>query len=172
MVNNAKIDLNTTKELPTFAKYQLQLDENSSVAKVKDSARLTVTYKPCLLSSLKDNIDRNGDYTDIIAIPVEDLGGKHPRRLLLTDDTNKYVTWTLWGDDATNEDAIAKVMHRPVLIRNGLVKWFEGFDGEWQIRKDICAIRIDEAIDRMTSLRIFYEKNTNVIYERGRRYVV
>ena len=39
LIKNVKIDLNRTKQLPTFAKYQVLLDQESTIDRLKESAR-------------------------------------------------------------------------------------------------------------------------------------
>ena len=79
----------------------------------------------------------------------------------MLDDSGFYITLTLWDDDAQDEDKISKMMEKPVLIRNGLCKWFDGYGGEWQIHKPLIACQVQRksfCIDRMTELQIWFKK--------------
>ena len=105
---------------------------------------------PSEVSSVSD-----GEFRDIVAIPVEDLGGDHPRRIILQDEHGE-ITWTLWDDDAINDRVLENLMGRCVLIRNGIVKYFGGFE-EWQVKKNLDSIRTDFAIKRMERLQAWYD---------------
>ena len=86
---------------------------------------------------------------DVFAIPVLDFGQndneKSPRRIKIMDDSEYIVTWTLFGKDRNNDDAINAIMGKPILIRNGIVPQPYNSNGkvEYQIRKELNAIRID-----------------------------
>ena len=99
--------------------------------------------------------DSDGEFLDIVAIPVMDLGGHHPRRIILQDEHGE-ITWTLWDEDATDDNFIENMMGRCVLIRNGIVKYFGGFK-EWQVKKNLDSIRTDFAIRRMERLQTWYD---------------
>ena len=69
--------------------------------------------------------DPEGEFMDLTAIPVQDLGGDHPRRIILQDESGEIV-WTLWDEDAKNDRKIEFLMGKCILIRNGLIKYFPG----------------------------------------------
>ena len=102
-------------------------------------------------------MDSDGEFLDIVAVPVEDLGGQHPRRIILQDESGQEVTWTLWDEDATNDKLIENLMGKCFLIRNGIVKYFQGFGGEWQIKKPLESIRLDLALKRMQNCQDWYD---------------
>ncbi len=159
LVTNAMIDLNRTKVSPTFAKHQILLTEESKIERVKDDKRLPVFYRPLALADLKQTLSKDppGSHADIIAIPIEDLGIKSengPRKLKLIDDSGGEIIWSLWDNDTINDKAIEKIMNRPVLIRNGVVDFFNGV---WQVRKELCSVRLDTgAIAKMQDLQDWF----------------
>lgn len=160
LVTNALINQNKTKEMPTYAPLQVLLDAESCIKKIKPEKRIKISYKPVKLDDIPKCIGENpaAAFLDIIAIPITDLGGTFPRRIVLIDNTIRLkLIWTLWDADATNEAAINAVMNKVVLIRNGLVKWFEGFGGEWQVSKPLCSVRTDIALPRMGALLDWFE---------------
>ena len=64
------------------------------------------------------------------------------------DDSDYPITLTLWGKDRVNDDAIGKIMGKPILIRNGIVPQPTSYsNGKVEIRKDLNAIRIDFSND-------------------------
>ena len=160
VIKNALIDTNSPDEDPTWAPYQLLLDEFSEISPVEN--RIKVSYH---ITSLLDvpktiKIHEDGDFVDIVAIPHEILGHPvhsiHPRRIRLIDDSGGEITWTLWNDDAKDIKKINKLMGKPILIRRGIALHFSGFS-EWQIRKELCEIRVDLCLDRMVKLKEWYD---------------
>ena len=117
-----------------------------------------MTYRPTKISKIPSVVypDSDGEFLDIVAIPVEDRGGSHPRRIILQDEGGS-ITWTLWDEDATNDRLIDSLMGRCILIRNGIVKHFDGFGGEWQVKKNMGSVRTDFAIERMERLQAWYD---------------
>ena len=51
-IRNVKIDLNRTMKLPTFAKFQVLLDERSSIVRIKERSKVKVTYRPIKLGKI------------------------------------------------------------------------------------------------------------------------
>ena len=119
---------------------------------------MNVIYRPRKLGRIPSEIkDPEGEFTDLAAIPVQDLGGNHPRRVILQDESGEIV-WTLWDEDAKNDRKIADLMGKCILIRNGIVKYFPGFEGEWQVKKPLESIRTDLALKRMQMVQDWYDK--------------
>ena len=80
IVTNALINVNRTKQSITFAKLQLLLDEHSSIEKVAHENRIHFSYQLVKIQEIPKIVgDDDGKFLDIVAIPVEDLGGRHPR---------------------------------------------------------------------------------------------
>ena len=83
IVTNALISVNKTQELPTFAKLQLLLDKHSKIEKVGPNNRWPLSFDFVTIKEIPKIIneeDQNdAKFIDIVAIPIEDLGGKHPR---------------------------------------------------------------------------------------------
>ena len=82
IVTNALISVNKTQELPTFAKLQLLLDKHSKIEKVGPNNRWPLSFDFVTIEEIPKIIteDQNdAKFIDIVAIPIEDLGGKHPR---------------------------------------------------------------------------------------------
>ena len=83
IVTNALISVNKTQELPTFAKLQLLLDKQSKIEKVGPNNRWPLSFDFVTIKEIPKIIneeDQNdAKFIDIVAIPIEDLGGKHPR---------------------------------------------------------------------------------------------
>ena len=81
IVTNALIDVNrTTQKSPTFAKLQLLLDVHSTIMKVAPEKRIDFCYKLTKIEDIPKIVGEDlGKHVDLVAIPVEDLGGKHPR---------------------------------------------------------------------------------------------
>ena len=113
IVTNALISVNKTQELPTFAKLQLLLDKHSKIEKVGPNKRWPLSFDFITIEEIPKIIkeDQNdAKFIDIVAIPIEDLGGKHPRRIRMMGDTCLTITLTLWDDDALDEKRISKMM--------------------------------------------------------------
>ena len=115
------------------ARYQIELDRCSQVYQVHEE--IPIVYNPIKLGDVPSEILKTSDgkrFLDIAAVPICDLGGDHPRRIIMQDDSEfkNEITLTLWGDDAIDEKRIKKIMGKPILIRNGLCHYFGGFGGE------------------------------------------
>ena len=142
--------------MPTYATLQLLVDEFTEIEVIKKSEFLPVDYNltrlsrlPKLLRNYEPEQDPpEGILADVMAIPVQDLGQneneKSPRKIKIMDDSDYPITWTLWAKDRTNDDAIGKIMGKPILIRNGIVPQpYKFSNGGIEIRKELNAIRID-----------------------------
>ena len=147
VVKNVAISHNMTKHLPTYAEYQILLDEDSQIIQVEKEP---ILYKPienlAQIPKLID-VDSYGEYCDLIAIPIRDLGSRYegddtsPRRIKMVDGSGQHIVWTLWNEDKYQTEIIAKLMKRPLLFRNAIVKYYDGcgFD-EWQMRSFLCNV--------------------------------
>jgi len=134
---------------PTYAAYQLLLDEDSKITRL---APVEVVSNPIKdLAEIPKLVDEDsiGEFLDLIAVPVEDLGSnypddeKSPRRIKMVDPKSKFeITWTLWNEDKDNFESTEKMMRQPILIRNGIVKYYDQFE-EWQVRSLICNVQTD-----------------------------
>ena len=146
--------------MPTYAPLQLLVDEDTEIKPIKKSEFLLVEYNltrlsrlPKLLRNYEPEQDPpEGILADVMAIPVQDLGQneneKSPRKIKIMDDSDYPITLTLWGKDRVNDDAIGKIMGKPILIRNGIVPQPTSYsNGKVEIRKDLNAIRIDFSND-------------------------
>ena len=111
LIQNALIDINRTKIFPTFAKFQVMLDKESSIEKIKP---LQVIYDPINLHELPSVVGNGVERVDIIVKPIFDLGGYHPRRIKMVDNGNpsNFITLTLWDEDAVDENAIEAIMSK------------------------------------------------------------
>ena len=140
--------------MPTYALLQILFDEKSTIQLVKSSHREPVEYLPIDLKTVTKKLQLykpqqdppEGIYVDVIAIPDMDLGRgpnpKSPRRIRLIDQSETKIIWTLWDKDASNDRAIETILHRPILIRNGIaVKNERTLKTEIQLRKELCSIR-------------------------------
>ena len=83
---------------------------------------------------------------DLTAIPIRDLGGRNPRRILMeitsVDDepSSGQAKVILWDEDATNEVEIEKIMNKEIFIESAWINWYKGFKGEYQIRAKLSEI--------------------------------
>ena len=145
------------------ARYQIELDKCSQFCRVHEE--IPITYNPIKLVDVPSEIMKTSDgkrFLDIAAVPVRDLGGDNPRRIIMQDDSKfkNEITLTLWGDDAIDEKRIRKIMDKPILIRNGLCHHFGGFGGEWQVKHArLATIRRRSRIPRMKALSIWCQSN-------------
>ena len=141
-------------QMPTYALLQVEFDVKSTIQLVKQSHREPVDYLPIELNMVAKKLQLykpeqdppEGIYVDVIVIPVKDFGkgqnAKSPRRIQVIDQSDTKVIWTLWDKDACNDRAIEMIMHRPIVIRNGIAVKREGtFKTEIQLRKELCATR-------------------------------
>ena len=77
---------------------------------------------------------------DLVAIPIRDLGGRNPRRILMKimsveeKPSSGQATLVLWDADARDEEKIQKIMNKPIFIESSWINWYHGFKGEYQIR--------------------------------------
>ena len=150
----------------TFAPLQLLLDKFSTIDRVKENARLEIVYRPleCLLE-IGENADEDskGTFLDIIGIPIEDNEEKsenRPRKIMMIDDSGGEIIWLLWGNDRFKDEAINALMKKPVLIRNGKVSYF---NGDWQVSKELCAVRFDPCLPRMMQLKSWFDNDITEI---------
>ena len=140
--------------MPTYALLQIEFDLKSTIELVKASHREPVEYLPIDLKTVAKKLQLykpeqdppEGIYVDVIAIPVKDFGkgpnARSPRKIQLIDQSETKVIWTLWGKDVYNDRAIETILHKPILIRNGIaVKRELTFKTEIQLRKELCATR-------------------------------
>ena len=145
-VSNVKIARNLTKDLPTYAEYQIILDEESEIFRAKKEP---IIYQPIdNLAEIPELVstDSIGEFLDIIAKPVWDFDShtddeSSPRRIKMVDNSGQDIVWTLWNEDKDNIEEIQKLMDRPLLFRNAIVKYYDdcGFD-EWQMRASLCNV--------------------------------
>ena len=77
---------------------------------------------------------------DLTAIPIRDLGGRNPRRILLNiisleeKPSSGQAKLVLWDAEARDEEKIEKIMNQPIFIESSWINWYHGFKGEYQIR--------------------------------------
>ena len=77
---------------------------------------------------------------DLTAIPIRDLGGRNPRRILMKiisveeKPSSGQAKLVLWDADARDEEKIQKIMNKPIFIESSWINWYHGFKGEYQIR--------------------------------------
>ena len=80
---------------------------------------------------------------DLTAIPIRDLGGRNPRRILMKvtsvaeEPSSGQATLVLWDEDATNE---VEIMNKEIFIESAWINWYNGFKGEYQIRAKLSEI--------------------------------
>ena len=151
-VCNAKIVHNQIENReqgwPTYAAYQLVLDEESKITRLTPVEVITEPIKDLAEIPKLVEEDSIGEFLNLIAVPVEDLGSnypedeKSPRRIKMVDQKSKFeITWTLWNEDKDASERTDKMMGKPILIRNGIVKYYDQFE-EWQVRSLICNVKI------------------------------
>ena len=146
-VQNVLINHNATKDLPTYAEYQIVLDELSEIRPLKKEP---LVYKPIKsLAEIPNSIDVEsiGEYCDLIAVPLMNYDSHDedsdisPRRIKMVDGSGQHLVWTLWNEDKENTRAIRELMKTPILFRNAIVKYFCGCQfQEWQLRFSLCNI--------------------------------
>ena len=165
--------------MPTYAILQLLVDEYTEIDAIRKSEYMSVDYDLTRLSRLPRLLRKyepeqdppEGILADVMAIPVQDLGQneneKSPRKIKIMDDSDYPIILTLWGKDRANDDAIDKIMGKPILIRNGIVPQPNDYsNGKVEIRKHLNAIRIDFENDvaltnQARKLSEWYEKRKN-----------
>ena len=146
-VSNVKINHNLTPDLPTYAEFQIILDEDSDIFGLKKEP---LVYHPLAdLATIPQVVSQEsiGEFLDIIAIPVMDFNSHYedndssPRRIKMVDHSGQDIVWTIWNEDKQKIGQIKKLMYRPLLFRNSIVKYYDdcGFD-EWQIRASLCNV--------------------------------
>ena len=80
---------------------------------------------------------------DLTAIPIRDLGGRNPRRILMEvtsvdeEPSSGQAKLVLWDKDATNE---VEIMNKEIFIESAWINWYNGFKGEYQIRAKLSEI--------------------------------
>ena len=80
---------------------------------------------------------------DLVAIPIRDLGGRNPRRILMkiysVDSvySSGQAILVLWDADATNEVEIQKIMNKSIFIESSWINWYKK---EYQVRKLLSEI--------------------------------
>ena len=80
---------------------------------------------------------------DLTAIPIRDLGGRNPRRILMEvtsvneEPSSGQAKLVLWDEDATNE---VEIMNKEIFIEGAWINWYNGFKGEYQIRAKLSEI--------------------------------
>ena len=85
---------------------------------------------------------------DLTAIPIRDLGGQNPRRILMQitsveeRHSSGQAKLVLWDEDATNEVEIHKIMNKEIFIESAWINWYNGFKGEYQIRAKLSEIAL------------------------------
>ena len=84
---------------------------------------------------------------DLTAIPIRDLGGRNPRRILMEvtsvdeEPSSGQAKLVLWDEDATNE---LEIMNKEIFIESAWINWYKGFKGEYQIRAKLSEIKLNE----------------------------
>ena len=152
-VNNVRIVHNSSDHhvhgWPTYAAYQLVLDGKSKIIRanpvdVKFKAIDDLAQIPSIVGP-----HSIGEFLDLIAVPVQDLGSNYPeeetspRRIKMVDPKSNFeIIWTLWNADKNDVESIQSMMEQPILIRNGIVKFYRPFN-EWQVRSLICNVRLE-----------------------------
>ena len=72
---------------------------------------------------------------DLTAIPIRDLGGRNPRRILMKiisveeKPSSGHAKLVLWDADASDEEKIQKIMNKPIFIESSWINWYNGFKG-------------------------------------------
>ena len=127
--------------IPSTSKGLLSTHKRRNQMRVREDRKKSRPDEKILPNLLIEKVGRKTMVgLDLTAIPIRDLGGRNPRRILLNiisleeKPSSGQAKLVLWDADARDEEKIEKIMNQPIFIESSWINWYHGFKGEYQIK--------------------------------------